>query len=74
MKVIKYPVNIKDISKFESQNDGIAINVFALEKSNDIITLYSVYIYLNIYRSNLSACVLEALSEYCMEVVSFEGC
>ena len=44
MKGIEYPVKIKDISKFESQNDGTAINVFALEKSNDINTLYPVYI------------------------------
>ena len=44
MDGIEYPVKIKDIFKFELQNDGIAINVFALEKSNDICTLYPTYI------------------------------
>ena len=44
MNGIEYPVKIQDIPKFETQNDGIAINVFALEKSNDINTLYPTYI------------------------------
>ena len=44
MDGIEYPVKIKDISKFETQNHNIAIDVFALEKSNDINTLYPVYI------------------------------
>ena len=35
MNNIDYPVKIKDISKFETQNPQIAINVFALEKSDD---------------------------------------
>ena len=43
MDGIEYPVKIKDISKFESQNPNIAINVFGLEKSDDINTLYPVY-------------------------------
>ena len=44
MNGIEYPVNKIDISKFETQNPNIAINVFALEKSNDIETLYPLYI------------------------------
>ena len=41
---IEYPVKTKDIPKFETQNLNIAINVFALEKTNDIHTLYPLYI------------------------------
>ena len=44
MDRIEYPVKIKDISKFKSQNPNIATNVFGLEKSDDINTLYPVYI------------------------------
>ena len=44
MNGIEYPVDIIDISKFETQNPNIAINVLALEKSNDINTLYPLYI------------------------------
>ena len=40
MNGIEYPVNITDISKFEKQNPQTAINVFALEKSDDPNTLY----------------------------------
>ena len=42
MNNIKYPVKITDISKFE-KNPQIAINVFALEKSDDPNTLYPLY-------------------------------
>ena len=43
MNGIEYPVKIQYIPKFETQNPNIAINVFALEKSNDINTLYPLY-------------------------------
>ena len=43
MNNIEYPVKIKDISKFETQNPAISVNVFALEKSDDIKTLYPLY-------------------------------
>ena len=43
MNNIEYPVKITDISKFEKQNPQIAINVFALEKSDDPNTLYPLY-------------------------------
>ena len=43
MDNIKYPVKIKDILKFETQNPTISVNVFALEKSDDIKTLYPLY-------------------------------
>ena len=43
MNGIEYPVKIQDISKFEKQNPQIAINVFALEKSDDPNTLYPLY-------------------------------
>ena len=44
MNNIEYPVKIKDISKFETQNLAISVNVFALEISDDINTLYPLYI------------------------------
>ena len=44
MNNINYPVKIKDIPKFETQNPTISINVFALEKPDDINTLYPLYI------------------------------
>ena len=43
MNNIEYPVKTKDISKFETQNSAISVNVFALEKSDDIKTLYPLY-------------------------------
>ena len=43
MNNIEYPVKITDISKFEKLNPQIAINVFALEKSDDPNTLYPLY-------------------------------
>ena len=43
MNNIEYPVKITDISKFEKQNPQIAINVFALEKSDDPNTLYPLF-------------------------------
>ena len=43
MDNINYPVKIKDIPKFETQNPEISINVFALEKPDDINTLYPLY-------------------------------
>ena len=43
MDGVEYPVKIQDIPKFETQNEGIAINVFALQKSNDINILYPTY-------------------------------
>ena len=43
MNNIEYPVKTKDISKFETQNSAISVNVFALEKSDDINTLYPLY-------------------------------
>ena len=43
MNGIEYPVKIQDISKFEKQNPQIAINVFALKKSDDPNTLYPLY-------------------------------
>ena len=43
MNNIEYPVKIKDISKFETQNPKISINVFALEKSDNPKTLYPLY-------------------------------
>ena len=45
MQNIEYPVKIKDISKFESQNSQISINVFALQKSDDVLVnnLYPLY-------------------------------
>ena len=43
MNGIEYPVKIQDIPKFETQNPQIAINVFALEKSDDLNTLYPLY-------------------------------
>ena len=36
-------LKLQDISKFEKQNPQIAINVFALEKSDDPNTLYPLY-------------------------------
>ena len=44
MNSIEYPVKTKDIPKFETQNSAISVNVFALEKSDDIKTLYPLYI------------------------------
>ena len=44
MNSIEYPVKIKDTPKFETQNSAISVNVFALEKSDDIKTLYPLYI------------------------------
>ena len=43
MNGIEYPVEIQYIPKFETQNPQIAINVFALEKSDDPNTLYPLY-------------------------------
>ena len=43
MNNIEYPVKITDISKFEKQNPQIAINVFALENSDNPNTLYPLY-------------------------------
>ena len=40
---IEYPIKITDISKFEKQNPRIAINVSALEKSDDPNTLYPLF-------------------------------
>ena len=39
----EYPVKIQDIPKFETQSTDIAINVFALQKPNDISTLSFIY-------------------------------
>ena len=44
MNSIEYPVKIKYISKFETQNSAMSVNVLALEKSDDIKTLYPLYI------------------------------
>ena len=43
MNGIEYPVKIQDIPKFETQNPNIAINVFALEKSDDPNALYPLF-------------------------------
>ena len=43
MNGIEYSVKIQDISKFEKQNPQIAINFFALEKSDDPNTLYPLF-------------------------------
>ena len=40
MKGIEHPVKLQDIPYFETQNLNIAINVFALEKSNALFPLY----------------------------------
>lgn len=37
---ITFPVSIKDIRKFEAQNDRVSINVFALEKEQVVGPLY----------------------------------
>ena len=44
MEGIDYPVKIKDIPKFEKQNEQLSINVFALENSKDVNSLYPLYI------------------------------
>ena len=43
MSNIEYPVKIKDIHKIENINTNLAINVFALENSKDIHSIYPIY-------------------------------
>ena len=43
MQGIYYPVKIKDIDKFENQNENISINVFSLV-NNDLKTIYPLRI------------------------------
>ena len=53
MNGIEYPVKIQDIPKFETKNPQIAINVFALEKSDDPNTLYPLYKIIEIVKLKL---------------------
>ena len=49
---IKYPVNLKDINKFECLNSSIAISVFAYSEEDKVYPLKLVIIIIDFIKSN----------------------
>ena len=68
MRRIDYPVKIKDIDKFENQNENISINVFSLV-NNDLKTIYPLRISLEnktFYNIDLLYVEQDGNTHYCL--------
>ena len=67
MKGIKYPVSLKDISKFEKQNPEISITVLGFNKEDKVYPLRSSdYIYIRKHNIILLLIERDGVNHYCL--------